>query len=219
VSSSLETNKPAFKANQAKAKHEPKHWLEYAIFAFVIVTAAATSFAAYYTRGQWITAQDAEERDLRAYFYVIFAPKSIQLNQPISLTISATNIGRTPAYKVRNCVYSGPTGAGQLAPEAVLAKEPHEGECRTRFAVGPSPDVFEAPYDTKYIFTLEHALLMMAGGQYFYVWGRIDYTDIFHCRRYVKYCYVVWGQGLKTVQECPEGRNETDDADSCQLDR
>jgi hypothetical protein len=65
--SGSEHHNPTTPDNSEGAKREPKHWLEYAIFFFVIATAVATGFAAWYTRQQWLTAVDTEQRQTRAY--------------------------------------------------------------------------------------------------------------------------------------------------------
>jgi hypothetical protein len=61
------TTNDEYKRSQRKSKH----WLEYAIFGFVIVTALATGYAAYYTKNQWVTMEDSEKRQLRAYVGVV----------------------------------------------------------------------------------------------------------------------------------------------------
>jgi hypothetical protein len=48
-------------------KRDRKHPLDYFIAFFLVLTFIATAFAACYTRKQWITADDAEKRSLRAY--------------------------------------------------------------------------------------------------------------------------------------------------------
>ena len=54
-------------SNEDPSKREGKHPLEYIIAVFLVLTFIATSIAACYTRKQWITADDAEKRSLRAY--------------------------------------------------------------------------------------------------------------------------------------------------------
>jgi len=65
-----------FPRRKAKAPHAyynyycpnaKNNWLENMIFPFVVVTAIATACAARYTYKQWLTADDAEKRSLRAY--------------------------------------------------------------------------------------------------------------------------------------------------------
>src|SRR5580700_52323 len=101
MSSSGEANQPAADADKAKAKAkakaEPKHWLEYAIFVFVIATAIATGFAAYYTRRQALTAADTEQRQLRAYLGI----SSPVINEAEGvITLQVSNGGQTPATNI-----------------------------------------------------------------------------------------------------------------------
>jgi hypothetical protein len=104
--SSGETDQPH--ADQpAKPKPDPKHPLEYAIFFFVVATAAATATAAYYTRNQWFTAQDqlgvaqdTERRQLRAYLYVDHGPITVT-DSTASAEIMIHHAGQTPAYKLK----------------------------------------------------------------------------------------------------------------------
>lgn len=82
-------------------KPEGKHWLEYAIFVFVVATALATTAAAYYTRRQWLTGQDTEQRQLRAYVDVMPTDEtSFLANAPASVGFVVKNDGQTPAFEV-----------------------------------------------------------------------------------------------------------------------
>jgi hypothetical protein len=54
-------------------RHGPKHPLEWAIAVMLLFTLIATGAAAYYTRNQWLTADDQEKRSLRAYLIVTSA--------------------------------------------------------------------------------------------------------------------------------------------------
>jgi len=93
MSSGSEAHQP-----RTSAKAEPKHWLEYAIFLFVIATAIATGFAAYYTRQQWLTAEDTEKRSLRAYI-AISTTIPIKMDSE-KIVITMDNFGQTPAKDV-----------------------------------------------------------------------------------------------------------------------
>ena len=53
--------------NEIRARRERKHPLEYLIFVFVVATAVATGFAAYYTGQQWKTAHDTLVVSERAF--------------------------------------------------------------------------------------------------------------------------------------------------------
>src|SRR3954451_17282828 len=77
-----------------------KHPLEYAIFAFLVLTFVATSVAACYTRNQWITAADAEKRQLRAYIFLDIATMSdFGVSQKPMVKMTLKNFGQTPGYE------------------------------------------------------------------------------------------------------------------------
>jgi hypothetical protein len=101
MSSSGEANQPPADENKPQAKPEPKHWLEYAIFVFVIATALATGFAAYYTRQQWLTAEDQERRSLRAYVSVVIDQNPDLSKEHMDISVIWENHGPTPAFKFR----------------------------------------------------------------------------------------------------------------------
>ena len=54
------------KASDARGKRHPLDWL---VFLFLVLTFVATAAAACYTRKQWITADDTEKRQVRAYAF------------------------------------------------------------------------------------------------------------------------------------------------------
>ena len=85
--SSGEDDQPAANGNRQRAQANSKHWLEYAIFVFVIATAIATGAAAYYTRQQWLTAVDTE----------IVSNRAIVLSNSINLITYGGCIGASGA--------------------------------------------------------------------------------------------------------------------------
>lgn len=85
------------------AGYEKKHPLEWGIFVLLFFTLIATGLAAYYTRKQWITADDSEKRDLRAYVFmemqtVKWPPGDVPNRYAVSLKV--TNSGKTWARKL-----------------------------------------------------------------------------------------------------------------------
>jgi hypothetical protein len=101
MSSSGEADQPTADADEPKSKAEPKHWLEYAIFVFVIATAIANGFAAYYTRQQWLTAADTEQRQLRAYVSAGVEQYPDINAEHLNYIVLMKNHGQTPAFKMR----------------------------------------------------------------------------------------------------------------------
>jgi hypothetical protein len=89
----------------SNSKIQTKHPLEWFIGILLLCTFIATSIAAYYTRKQWLTADDAEKRDLRAYVYLEaqedkFPKDSTPNRYAISLKItnSGKNVGQESHY-------------------------------------------------------------------------------------------------------------------------
>lgn len=109
--SSGETNTPSASGQHGNTKPEKKHWLEYAIFLFVVATAAATGLAAYYTRNQWCTMQDqlsimrdTEVRQLRAYILPAGSSIRVDAENIIHISLILKNFGQTPAYDLSGWV-------------------------------------------------------------------------------------------------------------------
>jgi hypothetical protein len=67
-----------------------------------IGTLIATGFAACYTRKQWRTAADQEQRSLRAYVMVQSSEIGYKDTGELTVTINIKNFGSTPAYNVRH---------------------------------------------------------------------------------------------------------------------
>ncbi len=172
--SSGEENEPtAAAADKGNANGEAKHWLEYAIFIFVIITAIATSAAAWYTRQQWITAGDVEERQLRAYVTADSADISVTALK-ISATISIKNSGQTPAYEFREWSRAFTNDVkNPIDPPFKL------NPLFSKTILGPQTAFFakaELPIDP------QNAVLMPAlqnGAAIFYVVGGSEYADAF----------------------------------------
>ena len=100
-----EAPKPPVNEQKDRPTKERKHWLDYSIFFFVILTAGAT-WAAYYTQQQFNVASDEERRQLRAY--VGPTPGDISnLGDATEQTFTATrkNYDATPAYDVSVAVF------------------------------------------------------------------------------------------------------------------
>jgi hypothetical protein len=77
-----------------------KHPLEWAIAFLLFGTLVATAFAAFYTKKQWETATDTEQRSLRAYVMPTQATITIDDSNNVSVHIVTKNFGQTPASQV-----------------------------------------------------------------------------------------------------------------------
>lgn len=88
--------------------YERKHPLDWAVFILLFLTTIATGFAAYFTHNQWLTAQDTEKRQLRAYLFIDRDTAQIKGGTQITdLAMSVKNFGQTPAYNVSGAAWLG----------------------------------------------------------------------------------------------------------------
>jgi hypothetical protein len=199
--------------NHGCAQRERKHPLEYAIFAFLVLTFVATSFAACYTRNQWITADDTEKRQIRAYVGVVaqkfeggnpFIPPAIP-----EVHFNLRNFGTTPAFEVLHrsgtaiCDYPLPAQM-DFAPDT---------DTKTR----PEPiTIFPGTIDNigiyipgKRALTSEELNSISTGeNKRICFWGTVSYKDTFGYSWYTNFCYSYFGTTLKVTHEACEGHND-----------
>src|SRR5580692_2690709 len=120
------------------SKKERKHPLDVWIFIFLVLTFAATATAACYTRKQWLTAEDSEKRQLRAYVgYVAGGVENFGDAQKQIFRMTRKNYGITPAYNV----FSPPTAhdvlrIGGSLPATFPTQAPNMRETATLFPTG-----------------------------------------------------------------------------------
>ncbi len=170
------------------SKREGRHPLEYFIAVFLVLTFIATGTAAYYTRQQWLTSQDTEIRQLRAY---VFATDGIIYNfetdKPVVGAITFKNSGQTPAYnfEIRTAIAAGPYLLREDLPW------PNIIAARTVLGPGVQQSVSAALVRA---LTAEEATLIKQGTAAIYVYGEIDFTDAFEVHRCAKFRYFFGGE-------------------------
>jgi hypothetical protein len=193
VTSSSEENQPSPAQQTTSADAESKHWLEYAIFIFVIVTAAATGYAAYYTKQQWLTAVDTEQRSLRAY---VGAGSVSVGNNPPQVGIAVENYGQTPAIEVKifDSWHDMPKGKN-LPPDFTF---PDKGECDespSMTVIYPkAAPVFSVAASAQCASALAAIARGVSGQTTLYLYGHIDYLDVFREKHMTTYC-LSWASG------------------------
>jgi hypothetical protein len=203
MSSRGEADQPPARHYQKKAKPEPKHWLEYAIFIFVIGTALATGAAAYYTRQQWLTAVDQEKRSLRAYVSFDAATPFHFDSEKMAFTLE--NFGETPAKDI--AVFSNweflPFGE-QLSKNFEFSEKAGcswpQGQKRMQPSISiilPKNSVSASHYHCPE----EVAGLVRAEKKEANAWlyGHIDYSDIFNERHQTTFCLLYWPFEQKSI--------------------
>lgn len=114
------------------AEHKPdqrsvREWLEIATVALLLATALGTFGAAYFAYRQWITADDAEVRGLRAYVLV----KSIPLHPDADVRVEIENSGQTPADNIRIFTNWAAVPRGGSAAFCAAASFPEQHQCES----------------------------------------------------------------------------------------
>jgi hypothetical protein len=181
-------------------KAGPKHWLEYAVFFFVVATALATGTAAYFTGHQWLTAQqqlgvmaDTEQRQLRAYLHVGHGPIEVT-GSSANVEVLISHSGQTPAYKLRlDAVIE--VGDFLLQPSEKLASPVTMGgapryEFAALYGSEPIRQKIAMPVNSFEAIQLQKESDPLKGGrQRFYLHGRVRYLDIFDREWPYDFCF------------------------------
>ncbi len=168
---------------------EPRHWLEYGVFAFVVVTAIATATAAWYTRREWETAVDNGRQQLRAYVF----PDQANLvwegtAKPTMAEIVIKNSGQTPAYKVSTAMTIG-------IREYPLREELSVPSMPSKPTVMPPAGSATLSAGMAQPLTADQLKAVQKGTQAIYVFGDIAYTDAFGECRMTQYRLYYTGAG------------------------
>jgi hypothetical protein len=213
IAGGMENVQPYTDKNREWSQYEKKHPLEYAIAILLALTMIATGVAACYTKKQWETAADAEKRTLRAYVIVpsgsdakgnnTIRIENAQPGQPIIAWVTMQNQGQTPAYKLRQGI--------------VVKVLPF-----------PLPNGFSYPIDTMYnlsligihdqvfgskhvaVFSEYEKLSLATQVSAIYIYGTINYVDIFGDTHFTNYC--VFFKVASPVSNYYDHHNDADDA-------
>jgi hypothetical protein len=171
----------------AKQVQNPRTWER----AFIIVGSLAACAAAYYTRQQWLTADDQEKRSLRAYLVVTaarfakddfgglkFGLTDREGRHELLIFYDVSNEGVTPAYDVRRLVDVEYPFAGKVefkysdGTSAYLTKQHTFGPVRTRY------------------FSDDEIKSILSGTVPLLFAGQITYRDIFGHQWPTNYCFL-----------------------------
>jgi hypothetical protein len=168
---------------------EPRHWLEYGVFAFVVVTAIATATAAWYTRKESETTAENGRRQLRAYVFPDQANLIWQgAARPMTAEIVIKNSGQTPAYRL------------STATVAIAREFPLQGDVQ----VPPMPDTHTVvPPNGSYALSVvlaqsltgDQLKSIQKGTQAIYAFGEVSYVDAFGECRMTQYKFYYTGTG------------------------
>lgn len=187
-----------------KATPEPKHWLEYAIFAFVIATAAATGVAAWYTGQQSLTATDTEKRQLRAYISV--QPKQLRNfgdSDPVEIFYEIQNSGQTPAFETR--FFSTVTIFPYPIPQNSKFPDVLENTTMSKSVIFPKT-TYHGVKSTENPLSHDQLEAVRSGqSQRLYFIGIARYADAFKVCHETKYCSSIGGPALRELLDAGGG--------------
>jgi hypothetical protein len=172
-----------------KVTGEARHWIEYAVLAFVIITAVATAMAAWYTRKEWQSSIDNGHRQLRAYAFPDQATLEWEgTGKPTVAEIVIKNSGQTPAYKLSTSMV---TGVGPYPPrnELIVPAMPANS------TVVPPAGSYSFSVATDKPLSRDQLEAIKKGTQAIYAFGKIAYTDAFGECRETQYKFYYVGAG------------------------
>jgi hypothetical protein len=173
---------------------EPRHWIEYGIFAFVFLTAIATAMAAWYTRRQWESAVDNGHRQLQAYVF----PEQANLvwqgsAKPTAAEIVLKNSGQMPAYRLS-------TGTAILVSDHPLQSDLHFPAMPDNHTVIP-PGSTALSAAIAQPFTGDQLKAIQKETQAIYVFGDVAYVDGFGECRMTRYQFYYTGAGAENASK------------------
>jgi hypothetical protein len=168
---------------------EPRHWLEYGVFAFVLVTAVATATAAWYTRKEWESSVDNSRRQLRAYVFPDQANLVWQgTAKPTSAEIAIKNSGQTPAYRLSTATVTDVSDY-PLHDDLRLPSMPGN------HTVLPPNGSYTLSAGMARPLTADQLKAVQKGTQAIYTFGEIVYADAFGECRTTRYKFYYTGAG------------------------
>lgn len=168
---------------------EPRHWLEYGVFAFVLITAIATATAAWYTRKEWQTSLDNGRRQLRAYVFPDQANLLWQgIAKPTVAEIVLKNSGQTPAYRLSTVAMIAVSDYPLRDNLAVHSIPPNH-------TVIPPAGSYALSVAMEEPLTTDQLKAIQKGTQAIYAYGEIAYADAFGECRLTRYQFYYTGSG------------------------
>lgn len=181
------TDESQGKSLKSRVTAEARHWLEYGVFAFVIITAMATATAAWYTRKQWQSSADNGRRQLRAYVF----PEQADLvwqgtgKSPVA-EIVIKNSGQTPAYRLS-------TATAVVAADLPLRADLPLPAIPPNHTVLPPTGAITLSTAMTQPLTAEQVKALQKGSQAIYATGAIAYEDAFGECRMTRYRFLYSG--------------------------
>jgi hypothetical protein len=176
-------------ARISRVTGEPRHWLEYGVFAFVFITAIATATAAWYTRKQWESTVDNGRRQLRAYVFPDQASLVWQgTTKPTVAEIVIKNSGQTPAYRLS-------TATAVLVADNPLQTDLPVPSMTPNHTVVPPAGSYALSVTMEKPLTGDQLKAIQKATQAIYAVGEISYEDAFGECRMTRYRFFYSGAG------------------------
>jgi hypothetical protein len=213
--SGSEIHAPKAYDKRHKAEDAKKHWLEYATASFALIAAIGAITAAIFAGYQGWIARDTEIQQLRAYIAISMATRMNIDTEKTQFTLD--NFGQTPAKNVRIVGQWEfvPYGEALPADFAFIVKGPHCGPAgppgghrvkagiQTIFPKNPGTVTnFHCPG------VLSNLQRADRGELNAFLYGNIDYFDVFNYPRRSNYC-LIWLSTLHASLFC-DRHNEID---------
>jgi hypothetical protein len=179
------------RGRHSKVTWEERHWIEYGVFAFVIITAMATATAAWYTRKQWESTADNGHRQLRAYVF----PEQANLiwqgaAKPTAVEVVIKNSGQTPAYRLSSA-------AAIIVSDYPLQTELHDPVLPDSHTVIPPAGNSTVSVALQQPLSMDQLKAIQKGTQAIYAIGLLAYTDAFGDCRMTRYRLFYTGSGAE----------------------
>jgi hypothetical protein len=168
---------------------ESRHWIEYGVFAFVLIGAVATATAAWYTRKEWESSVDNGHRQLRAYVFPDQANLVWQgTARPAAVEIVIRNSGQTPAYRLT-------TAMAIIVAGYPLQGDPPVPPMPNHHTVVPPNGSYALSMAMEQPLTSDQLKAIQKGTQAVYAFGEISYVDAFDECRITRYRFYHQGAG------------------------
>jgi hypothetical protein len=169
---------------------EPRHWIEYGVFAFVFITAIATATAAWYTRKEWESSVDNGHRQLRAYVFPDQANLVWQgTAKPSEVEIVIKKSGQTPAYRLS-------TATAIMVGDYPLQGDLHVPPMPDKHTVLPPTGNSALSIAMEKPLTGDQVRAIQKGTQAIYAFGEISYVDAFNECRLTRFRFYYQGSGV-----------------------
>lgn len=189
-------------------------WLLYLTLKESRRAAYASLKAAVAARQSARGADESSRRQLRAYILPYFASAKWEdekgvLLRSVRITVKCKNTGQTPGLKVRSCIWGesktiGDTDFPDRADDPVQPKSVHAPGQKTQFIFW-----YQSP-----IASTEDILdVWRRGDETLFVWGRIDYEDVFGDKWHSTFRLMIPSEGVGDASgsfiSCAEGNEAT----------